>query len=450
MTVRRKATQDTGAHRFLQLLHHVGWAVSALEKPRAAKGYQWLLAPLPDGTACAIVFMDDPLPSLDEPFRRYEDLLPVHRLLLRELAEESAGLRHLLVVDPLRTVQLLDAAQEDILVETRDESSFSERLLPLLNLGALARGSLSSYLRKAPRQRAKELEDWTRLWSNRLGGNVAATREQTAAFFYSLHLTRLAEQLAVGPVLPDPLSRFGEPGKAPSALRRLLALMKPLAERWNLLQLVPWKALDQFVRRANEGDLLLTCLQSYARLSRAKFSADLFGEAFADEELRHIGWRQHLVEGVPVLKAEDPQRWLVDPAVVSLEKLGIPGVLAQLDHITEDLRGLARSQAIRALRGERPGLQLDLLAEEPEPFAEEDSPRTALQRSLRVTTGTRARQELLRFVLLAHAVEWTARLHRLDVIFPEPQVILLDAGKPLPVAPSAPVTAKARERADLN
>jgi hypothetical protein len=418
----------------LHLLHHVGWSLSSLSEPQRLKGLSWQLAPLPDGQALLLVFCDEPLPPLDSAFRAYEDLAPVHRLIIRQIAEEGLPTRHLLLVDGDGSAHLLDAGREEVLVAAEGETELAERILPLLVPGALARGSLAMHPRKPERQRARELDDWTRLWMSRIGPASGAAREHTTLLFQWLHLARLAELLGIGPTALEPLTRWGEPGRGGSASRRLLQSFRPLSEHWHLLQGAPLKTIDQLLRRAQESGQLVPCLQSHARLSRAKFSALIFAEAFADEPLRLTGWRHSLVEPVQADAERDPARWLASTLRLQLDEIGFPGVLMEFDRISEDLRLLAREHAVQRQRGERPGIQLDLLGSEPPPLTEEEAPRVTLQSVVQLVTGSRQRAETARLVLLAHAAEWFARVHRPETIFPTPSIEVVAP----PIAPQPP------------
>ncbi|MBI1291737.1 hypothetical protein GC173_10910 [bacterium] len=440
----RKRTESYARHRLHQLLHHVGWSLSLLEEPRVEKSGLWQLAPLPDGQTILFLFLNEPLPALDAAFRAYEDFSPEHRRLFSTLREQGVHARHALLIDEEFKTELVDLAQEDVLLHVRNETELNERMLPLLTATALARGSLTAYPRKTPRQRARELDEWTRLWTSRLGAATGASREQALMFFEWLHLSRLAEQLGIGKKGLEPITRFGElPRNPPNAARRLLQSWKPLAEQWCLLQGTPLKNMDQLARRALDNNLLLDCLSSYGRLSRGKFSSDIFAEAFGDEELRLVGWRHSLVEALPQASdAPDPARWLSSTFDVDLDATGFPGLLAAYNQVAEELRMLARQQAIQRQRGERPGVQLDLLGTEPPPLAEEEAPRLTLQNVLRVTTTKRFRAEIARMVLLAHTAEWFARLHRPESIFPVPQVEVVP-GTDRAATPPAPPTSTA-------
>jgi len=422
----RKRTDNSTRHRLHHLLHHVGWSLAALEEPRAGKVGLMQLAPLPDNQALLFVFLSEPLPSSEAAFKAYEDFSPGHRRLFRLLCEEGVHARHALLIDSEFTTELVDLSQEDPLLHLRNESEVTERLLPLLNPTALARGSLSSYPRKTLRQRARELEEWTRLWTSRLGAATGATREQASLFFEWLHLTRHAELMGIGRTGLEPLARFAELDRQPTnPARRLLQSWKPLAEQWSLLQGAPLKTMDQLARRAGEGGLLLECLQSFGRLSRSKFTAPVFADAFSDEELCLVGWRHSLVEVLPQASdAPDPARWLSATHDIDLDVTGFPGVLAAFDQVAEELRMLARQHAVQRQRGERPGVQLDLLGTEPPPLEEVDGPRIALRNVLRIRTRSRLRADTARLVLLAHTAEWYARLHRPDALFPVPQIVV--------------------------
>jgi hypothetical protein len=420
--------QDQDSHRFLQMLHHLGWTLGTVEDPqpfvygrsRLPRG-RWQAAPLPDGTFLLLVFLDDVLPDLNQAFKAYEDLAPLHAEIRPAVREQNLLSRHVLLLDDQANAQLLDFEQEDVLIDARGEEDITDRLLPLLNLNKLAAGSLTSFPRKSLRQRARELADWTRLWSTRIGAAADTTPAMISQFFFWLHLSRLAEKLELAPSRKVSFSNSSAMGKPPQSVRYLIQFLRPLNETWNLLQGHSIEVQKKIAEHANARAQLEPCLDSYSRLSASKFSSHVFAEAFADEELRMTGWRNSLVHS-EIPSEEDPSRWLIDHVDVDLDDEGFSGLLARFDSVTEDLRRLAREQAVLRERGERPGLQMDFFGEEPPALREEDAPRIALQSAVRVRTSSRQRAEVARLVLLAHTAEWQKRLRRTDPIFPQPQI----------------------------
>ena len=430
------------------MLHHLGWSLSSLDDPQPlAYGNSrvprasWQMAPLPDGSFLLLVFLDELLPDLASAFKAYEDLAPLHAELRWALQEGKLLTRHVLLVDPETNVQLVDFSREDILINARGENEVVERLLPLLHLNRLAGGSLTSFPRKTLRQRARELGDWTKLWSSRIGSVSGSSPEDVAPLFHWLLLTRLAEVFELGRPGKLPLADYGLRSKPPQPVRYLIGIFRPLAESWNYLQGASLARLKEIADRAHQKEQLESCLKSFSRVSRSKFSSEVFAEAFSDEELRMRSWRHSLVEA-EIPPEEEPSRWLYDPITVDLDVEGFSGLLRRFDAICEDLRQLSREQAVLRERGARPGLQMDVFGSEPPAVTEEEAPRLALQLALRVRTSTRRRAETARLVLLAHAAEWHARLRRSEPIFPSP-VISTEQ-------PQEPASAQARPAGDSN
>ncbi|CAN5479971.1 hypothetical protein BH09SUM1_BH09SUM1_28780 [soil metagenome] len=436
MAAKKQKSAPAVSHQFLRMLHHLGWSLTAFGEAQEDDGLAWQAAPLPDGGTLLLVQLQEPLPKLDAAFKHYEDFAPLHRRVQWTLRNAGVTARHVVLLGPQGGAQLIDFLQEDVFIDAQDEADVTERVLPLLNMNALTRGSLATFPRKTLRQRAKELEEWTRIWSSRLGAASGVSREAMALFFEWLHLARVAHQHAIGPAQNPTFAEFA--ARAPKQPARYLAqCFKELHGAWNLLQGASLETQKQIAQSAHEGGQLGPCLDSYSRLSRSKFSAEVFAEAFADEELRLIGWRTGLIDG-DAAAAEDPARWLIEHCHVKLDETGFPHLLQAFDRVTEDLRRFAREQAVLRERGERPGLQMDLLGDEPPPIEEDDAPRVALYSVLRVSTSRRARAETARLVLLARAVEWNARLRRTSAIFSAPQIIVTSpkpAAKPRPAPP---------------
>ncbi len=405
------------------------------------KGGTLRILPLPDGQALALANLSGKLELLDGAFRQFEDLTAQHRRLQAHLAEEGLTIRHALVVDEKPNAHLIDLVQEDVLLEVRGERELVERLLPHLSLTALARGSLSALTRKPLHQRARELHDWVRVWTHRLGAASRATPGVAVTFFHGLLLSRLAEELGLLPNRKIPFRLYGTSG-SPAPVRYLMDVFRPLSRNWNLLQ---GHSLDRHRELAKGSDAageLRPCLESFARISRAKFFAEVLAEAFSDEDLRLVSWRKHLL-GEPLEERPAPEDWLTDPARLDLDKCGFPVLLAQFDAVTGTLRDLARQQAVASERGERPGLQMDLLGGDLPELDEDEAPRLTLQRALRIQTSTAQRATVAKLVLLAHATHWYARLRRPAPLFPTPSVAVRegpanDQPAPRPARPVDP------------
>ncbi len=431
----RQTEQNQDQKNFLQTLHHLGWSLTALEDPlplplgtKKKPKASWQAAPTPDGQTLLLIWLDGPMGSLRETFERYEDFSLLHCQIRAAMKEANLVTRHVVLIDTEEHVQIIDMAQEDILIDAKGEEELTGRVYPLLSTTALSRGSLAGFPRKSLSQRAKELEDWTKHWTNRLGAQMGSNFETMKQFFFWLHLSRLAEILRLTSPRKVPYSDYALAKTPPSPARYITSLFKPLSDNWNLLQGSSLKSISVIVDLANKSGQLEECLKSYAHLSSSKFSAQVFGEAFADEELRLVSWRQSLIS-VEERRAEDPSEWLSQPIDINLDAQGFGFVLKQFDVITEDLRRLAREQAVSRERGERPGLQMDVFGSEPPEIQEEETPRLALQLALRIHTTRRSRLDLARLILLAHSAEWHAKLRRPEPIFPIPQLQLKEEKK---------------------
>lgn len=401
-------------------------------------GNQWRTAPLPDGQHLLLVQSNAALPTLDEAFAHYEDLTPYHRQLHQALMADGLSTNLVLLSDSLANVHFLDLAREEILIRAHGEGEITSRILPLLTLDAVARGMLHSFPRKSLRQRAGELHDWAKIWMSRIGPTANIGRDAAMQFLFWVLLSRHAELLGIGPKPTRPFPFYGTGRKAPHPVRFLTERFTHLRDKWNLLQGTSMDSQKLVARAAHQQGLLEEFLSSFSRVARSKISAEVFADAFADEELRQVGWRHSLVEN-PEVAHEGPERWLSGPLVLDIDTVGLNGLIRQFDLITEDMQSLARQQIISRERGERPGMQLDLLGGDIPTFDEEDAPRLVLQQVLRVSTTSRARAEAARLVLLARAAEWHARLWRPHLVFPIPQVEATTPPQPPRQRPWPPV-----------
>ncbi|MCB2153575.1 hypothetical protein KQI84_01710 [bacterium] len=439
MTDQSGPTAEKRLNQFLSVLSHLGWSLSAPGAPRkfrhGGRGIAgqavWLALSLPDEHSLLLMALEEDLPSLSPCFKAYEDLTVRHRQIFRAVAEEGLTARYLLLLGH-QGAHLIDRASEDILLAAEDHEEIDERLLPLLDLQSLSRGSLTAFPRKALRQRARELADWTQLWSARIGSKLDLTQGVMWRFFEWLHLARLAEENHVGPAHDTSIGDYALSAHSPDPKRFLDARLRPLHQEWFLLQEGdPETKLGIAARAAAEG-LMADCLKSYSLLSSGKFSAEVFAEAFADEELRVLSWKSSVIASDLSGAEDEGTRWLYEAFEFDLDKQGCAVLLKRMDELTEQIRRFAQAQRLAAERGERVGFQMDLLAEAPPEIVPDEAPRFVLKHVLRVRTGDPARAALAKTLLLARACEWYRRYRRSELTFPPLQVDLSRQPEPPP------------------
>jgi len=392
--------------RLFSFLAHLGWQVAPRAQSQTLKTttgeLAWYALSLPDGSTMLVVGTVEELSSTASSFRRFEDFAPVHRRIRRQLRSHDVHGRYLLILSGFRA-HLIDQADDDLLlaIESRDE--WDSRLLPLLDLQAVARGALSGFPRKSLHQRARELADWTSLWSTRIGSHIESSPAVMARFFDWLHLTRLAfHQL--------PSLRPG------NEANRLLATRKDVEDAFQLLagtprllQGAPLKVQFSIAESAHRAGLLAECLESHGLLSVSKLSATTFAEAFADDALRLLSWRSSVVAG-PTLgsDSDDPYTTTLANYDVELDTEGTAVLLRRFDDLVARVTQAAQDLELSLQRGQRYGVQLDLLAAPVSQPRAEDAIRHVLGHILRVRTSETRRGDLARLLLCARAVEITA------------------------------------------
>lgn len=420
---------EANLQRFLSVLAHMGWGFTRQARPQPLAGGRecpagaaWVALPLAENHPVLAVAVPSALPDPAESFRHFEDIAPLHRALLRTLREQALAVHSLIVLDG-RGAHLLDAENEDLLLAAPTREETEGRLLPLLDVQAAARGSLVSYPRKSVRQRARELADWTRLWTTRFGGRLDLSRSLADRFFQWLHLARLAEYRPAGPHPAEPFDRRSAPHSQAAARRLVEERFRALHERWFLLQEGPLRAMLDIASEAARTGELEACLQSYALLSRAKFSSEVFAEAFADEELRLLSWRHSLTGEADEVAAASGEGSYSDAPFrgevpVALDACGTIVLLRVFDRLVDRVHRAALDRASASERGERPGMQLDLLSGPPQECRPEEAARFVLRHLLRPHTASPQRAVLARTILLARCCEWDERLHAAHLPFP--------------------------------
>lgn len=413
----------------LSVLGHLGWSLARVATPRKldarrdhpAHGAEWFAHSLPDGQTLVVLSLGCELPDLRAAFERYEDLADLHRHVFRALADNSLAARYLLLLGG-QSAHLIDLDAEDVLLAVASREEAGDRLYPLLDLQSLSRGSLTAFPRKPLLHRARELANWTHLWSARIGSAIETTPAAMAAFFEWLHLARFAEQHRIGPAGGLSFADFATPTRATAARRFLDDRLHALHTTWHLLQgdkTLP--TVDAILRGARE-ELLASCLASYGLLGRSRFAAEVFAEAFADEELRHVSWKSSVTADDRRRADEEAEDGPAE-TVVDLDRDGCVQLLRTVDRLVESTRADALRREAARERGERPGMQLDLLAEAAaEVVPVREAARHVLRRLLSVDTTTAGRGALARMLVLARACEWHARLDCRDLPFPRARV----------------------------
>lgn len=438
-------TPEDRLRHLLSLLSHLGWGLSPTTRPQelgsrrrdGLAGAAWMALALPDSQSMLVLAVPGAMPSLHDAFKRYEDLAREHRTILRALRDERLVADYLLLLGD-RSAHLIDIGSEDVLLTSASDEEFGVRVLPVLDLQALVRGSLSAFPRKSLHQRARELADWTQLWATRIGGRLDLTPGVMARFFEWLHLARVAEQNQIGPRADETFGSMALENRAPAARRFLEDRFRPLHGQWFLLQDSPLKLLLDVVAQAGKDGILDECLASYALLGAGKFDAEVLAEAFADEELRHRSWRASVTDELPdTWHGDDEQAidWLQVRWTVDLDRSGTVVLLRAFDSLVERAREAALAQRSALDRGERPGMQLDLLAGAPDEIAPQEAAWHVLKRVLTVRTTEPARVAVARQVLLARACDWHRRFQAPDERFAPVHVDVVRA--PRPAAASA-------------
>lgn len=405
---------DERLRHVLSSLGHLGWTLRAGLRPepldpRGPSANAWSAASqvplaMPGGEVLLLVARDGEMAPIGQAFRRFEDLTTDHRALLALLAARSMRARYVLAMAGART-HLLDASEEDVLVATESPEEFTERLLPLLDVASVARGSLDAFPRKTLHQRARELGEWAQLWTMKLGARLEPTPSLVARVVEALLVARLASLAGYGELNPTPGLA------AVSATARRAEWVRLMVERWHLAQEVSARLLESFLDEAARSGLLHEMLESLALLGARKFTAEVFAEALADEPLRLLSWRASVV-GEPLIPtgADVDSSLLSQCFEIDLDRAGTAVLLRGFD----ELAGFARERALdwqaATERGERPGVQLDLLAAEAPRLDVRGVVGHVLRTMLRVRSGQATRGSLARLLVVARALEWQARL----------------------------------------
>jgi hypothetical protein len=430
---------------FLHSLHHLGWPGGTVPRHKLTGlkdlggSAQYCALALPDGQPLVIVSCAGEMPPPSAAYEIFEDFSPEHRLLSLAFGKLGIDLRYVVILAPSGRAQLVDFAQEEVLVAADSRSETGDRILPLFETASVLRGSLVTHPRKSPLRRAHELEHWTRLWETRLGSSLDMKRPPVERFFRALHLARLATRLGYAPRMGVTFEDFATPTKSPDALKALRGLWRHLAKSTGLLHGHRLEELEGIATLAAEKELLAPLLASFGRLSSAKFSAEIFAEAFADADLRSLSWREGILDPALSAREDGASRRVVESWVADIDACGLTVLLRGFDRIAEDVRLCRADLAMRERQGEIAGLQMEFFGFDPSVPDEEETVAFILADALRAVTSSATRADVARMVLLARGAELNARLHRFDAVLPNPRIDVSSPAAPPP--PAAPVPA---------
>jgi len=382
---------------------------------------------LPDGDPLALVSTESKLPDLADSFKAYEDVAAVHREIMAALAAEGLKVRYILLLGA-RHAQLVDGVDEETLLDAPSQADIDVRLAPLLDLQGGAHGAGSGFPRKAPRQCARELAAWTEVWKTRLGGSLKVGQEAMGRLFEWILLARAAEFHN----LPEsPRRRFSDVASAriPDPAKFLEDRFRELQDRWFLLQESSWKSQASLVAEAGRTTGLRDCLASLSLLTRRKFTSAVFAEAFSDDDLRHVSWKTAITADPADARDDDIPLWPDEPETFPLDVRGMGVLLQTFDGLVEKTRRFALEHAVAVERGERPGVQMDLLGGPVDEIHPDDAIAHVLRRLLAVSTQDASRGRAARLALLARACEWRSRLGLPNFVFPRVRIVVEQGGR---------------------
>lgn len=423
------STPDERLKSFFVSLGHLRWgtkkwpAIQSMPdqgfEAKEFRGGKWCPLSLPNGSTLLVFAVPGEVLHYEDCFRRFEDLAPFHRQLLDSLNQMKMSGRFVLVFDE-RKASVLDRKSEFVLAHASGKREWEENLLPLFDFQSMNLGGFANTPQKSPRRAGQELAEWTSYWATEIGSQVSTSKTVMSRFFDTLHLSRLADQLGPGDKSMF-LKHRQKQSKKPVAL--LESLFHPLYNHQNFLQMAGVETSLQLARQAKG---LQDCLESYGHLAGAKLSSDVLAEAFADTAFKELSYRAYLrQEKTPEAGAStSAQDQLQFPVLFKPDELGFVLMLQAFDERVELVRQDATERKAALARGERPGMQLDLLSAEPEEIAPENAVYSVLKDHFFVETAEPERVALIRLLLLARACEWNARLSSTSSVYPAVKIQL--------------------------
>lgn len=409
-------------HMYLDVLSHLGWGLGRAQRPKPLKIKDeppacWTPMRLPDGSTLVILALGGGLPDTSESFQRYEDIAPRHLELFRQLEAVGIVARHVLLL-PSCGGQLVDCERREVLVTARSQDELTTRITPLLNLDHVGHGQSMGFPCKSIHEHGRELSDWSRVWSARIGSRLGVGPAVVTPLVWWTLLLHAARFVAPGWASPQ----LGGGGDHLKALQQAFRVFQ---ERHNLLQKPGWKQVAGLAAEVDRANLLEPFRASLDLLSRSKFSSEAFAEGFLDEELRQVSWRSAVL-GAKATRGGHHLEETTDAAdrvQVDLDEVGAFVLLATIDELCAKTHQRALEHQAALERGERPGIQLDLLSEAPDEPHPREAVQTVLARGLKVVTSRPHRADYARLVIATKAMELLRQYDGTD--------------RPLPVIPVA-------------
>lgn len=424
--------------QFYSSLAHMGWGSRKWPEIRTGSGKgstgflkelggetSTSVLALPSNKALLICSLEENL-GLESAFNRWEDFTPLYRRLLHQAQLQVPNARYLLLMSEAHGV-LLEVDSETVMAFSSGKREWEERLLTKFDFPLLSTLGLGHSNGKTLRRSALELAQWTTYWCTELGSKSGESKSTVERFFLTLHLARLVDTLG-----REPRERvFLAPPPPRTKLAAMLEkLFLPIHQSQNILQMGGLEDSLKFARSITDLEALM---ESYWCLSRNKFTAEVFAEAFTAPDFLGYSYQQYMTRGAsqPASDAGAALNMLIAqaheiPVSVNLDETGIVVLLKEFDGLVERLQQSALEHQASLARGERPGLQLDLLLAEPEEPSTTNVVTVALRDLFSFETVFPERVPSARLALLARAVEWNARLsNKRNLVYPALKALVL-------------------------
>ncbi len=423
------STPDERLKSFFVSLAHLGWGAKkwpevqplpeGFESIKEFRGGSWFPLSLPTNSTLLIFAFPGELLDFEGCFRHFEDLAPFQRVLLDAAKQAKLSGRFMLVFDE-RKASIIDRESEFVLAHASTRREWEENLLPYFDFQSINIGGLLNHPQKSARRAGQELAQWSSFWGAEIGSEVSTSKTVMNRFFETLHLSRLADE---GNQQEKSYFLISRQKGSKKPVQLLESLFSTQYNHQNFLQMA---GIETSLQLARQSKRLADCLQSYGRLAHGKLRSDVFAEAYAEQDFKDLSYKAFLRQELPVQAeaAENNPNQLQYPVVFNADQFGYVLMLQAFDQRVELVRKDALERKAALARGERPGMQLDLLSNESEEIAPENAVFAVLKSHFFVETAESKRFSLIRLLLLARACEWNNRLKATNLLYPAVKIQL--------------------------
>lgn len=359
-----------------------------------------------------------PFPSI---YQRYLDMDETIRLIINFFQDSFSPYTLLLILEG-QTGYIYKQPEEMLLAHCESSREFNERILGLLRPELATTPEIFSEIKQQSYGRlAKELHQWLRMWSIKLGSIANLNQQTILTFLYKILLWRVAVITQASKFAQQKLLRYIFPEKnfsekktrIPDAGKDILNVLDSLAKESHIefCRLATDDVL--LIRRTGNAKLLTRLLWELNLLSSQKFSPYVLADC-ADRELKRsvpASSRYKVQETSPAkTKKKKSRNYIIQmplPRHIEVDSVSFVTLVKEIQGALNEIVGF-RTEIVGENKSptDKVYIQEDLFLKDRTTFFDyEDIFKVLVSNTLRVITKNETLRECARFVISASLME---------------------------------------------